>query len=104
VLGLVIALGAFLAGPSVTAVRIRRGMVRSLTWVRGRAGLRTGRLRGVLRGAALGLAVLVFVFLDQPSDLAVLVIALLLVVCLAVIQFLDQPVTVDRTTAAPGPS
>ncbi len=41
---------------------------------------------------AVGLAVLVFVFLDRPSGLAVLLIALLLllVVCLAAIQFLDQ--------------
>ncbi|RSM60396.1 hypothetical protein DMH04_54095 [Kibdelosporangium aridum] len=102
VLGLVVALGTFLAGPSVTAVRIRRGVVRSLAWLRGRAGLRSGRLggwvhtyRGVLRGAAVGLAVLVFVFLDRPSGLAVLLIALLLVVFLAVIQFLDQPVAAE---------
>lgn len=100
VVGLVVALGAFLAGPSVTAARIRGGVVRSLTWLRGRTGLRTGRVggwvhtyRGVLRGAAVGLAVLVFVFLDRPSGLAVLTIALLLVVCLVVIQFLDQPAT-----------
>jgi hypothetical protein len=96
-LGLVIALGAFLAGPSATAVRVRSGVLRSVNWLR-QQGLRTGRVgifvhayRNALRGAAIGLAVLIFVFLDRPSGLAVLVIALLLALCLAVIQLLDQP-------------
>lgn len=95
VLGLVVALGAFLAGPAVTAVRIRTASARALTWLR--AGLRTGPVGGwvhthvvALRGAAVGLAVLVFVFLDRPSGGTVLLLAGLLVVCLAVIQFLDQ--------------
>jgi hypothetical protein len=98
VVGLVVALGAFLAGPSTTAVRIRGGVTRGLGWLRGRSGLRAGKAgawvhtyRGVLRGAAVGLAVLIFVFLDRPSGLTVLLIALLLVVVLAVIQFFDQP-------------
>jgi hypothetical protein len=100
VLGLVVALGAFLTGPAVTAVRIRGGASQGLRWLREqatRAGLRTGPVGGwvhthrvALRGAVLGLAVLIFVFLDRPSGVAVLVIASLLVVCLAVIQFLDQ--------------
>lgn len=100
VLGLVVALGAYLAGPSATARRIRGASVRALARVRGRSGVRTGRLgewvhthRGVLRGVAVGVAVLVFVFRDRPSGFAVLMIALLLVVCLAVIQFLDRPVS-----------
>ncbi|HWM02067.1 MAG TPA: hypothetical protein VNP92_06975 [Actinophytocola sp.] len=49
--------------------------------------------RGVLRGAAV--AVLVFVFLDRPSGLAVLLIVPGLVVCLALVQFLDHPVPTD---------
>jgi hypothetical protein len=104
VVGLVVALGAFLAGPSTTAVRIRGGVVAGLGWLRGRTGLRSGRVgawvhsfRGVLRGVAVGLAVLIFVFLDRPSGLTVLLIALLLVVVLAVIQFLDQPVSAEPT-------
>jgi hypothetical protein len=104
VVGLVVALGAFLSGPSTTAVRIRHGVVGGLGWLRGRTGLRSGRVgawvhayRGVLRGAAVGLAVLLFVFIDRPSGLTVLLIALLLVICLAVIQFLDQPVTAEPT-------
>lgn len=101
VLGLVVALAAFLAGRSAAAVGIRRAATGSVAWLRGRgakAGLRTGRAgtwvhtyRGVLRGAAVGVAVLVFVFLDRPGAGAVVTIALVLVVCLAVIQVFDQP-------------
>jgi hypothetical protein len=98
VVGLVVALGAFLAGPSTTAVAIRGGVARGLGWLRNRSGLRSGKAgawvhtyRGVLRGVAVGLAVLIFVFIDRPSGLTVLLIALLLVVVLAVIQFFDQP-------------
>ncbi|TWP49635.1 hypothetical protein FKR81_23145 [Lentzea tibetensis] len=108
VLGLITALGAFLTGPSATAVRIRHAGAGALAWLRGLSGLRAGRLgtwvhtyRGVLRGAALGLAVLVLVFLDQPTGLAVLMVAVLLAVFLAVIQFLDQPATAAPT---PGPT
>ena len=100
-LGLVVALGAFLAGRATAAVGIRRAATGAVAWLRGRgarAGLRTGRAgawvhtyRGVLRGAAVGAAVLVFAFLDRPGAGAVVAIALALVVCLAVIQFLDQP-------------
>ncbi|HET9138991.1 hypothetical protein [Actinophytocola sp.] len=107
VLGLVIALGAFLTGPSVTAVRIRAAGRRSATWLRERglrAGLRTGRVGGwvhrnrtLLRGAALGVAVLIFIFLDRPNGFAVLMIALVLVALLAVIQLLDQPASPDTS-------
>jgi hypothetical protein len=46
--------------------------------------------RAALRIEVIGLAVLVFLFLT-PSGVAAIVIALVLVVCLGVIQFLDQP-------------
>ncbi len=105
VLGLVVALGAFLAGPSVTAVRLRAGAKQVLDGLRergDRAGLRTGRFggwvhtyRGALRATAVGLAALVFVFLDRPSGAAVLVLAVLLLACLALIQFFAQPSTSD---------
>jgi hypothetical protein len=107
VLGLVVAGGAFLTGPAVTAVRLRGSAGRAVAWLRDRAtkaGLRTGPVgawvhthAGALRVAAVGLAVLIFVFLDRPSGLAVLTIALSLVAFLAVIQFLDQkPVRAGR--------
>jgi hypothetical protein len=98
---LVVAFGAFLTGPSVTATAIRRGLTKGMAWLReggARAGLRTGPVGGwvhahgtALRIAAAALAVLVLAFLDRPSGLTVLLIAVLLVVGLGVIQFLDQP-------------
>ncbi|QRP43271.1 hypothetical protein [Amycolatopsis sp. FDAARGOS 1241] len=96
--GIVVALGAFLAGPSSTAVHIRQGVVKGLAWLRSRSGLRATGLgkwvhtyRVALRAGAVAIAVLVFLFLNQPSGLAVLLIAVVLLVVLAVIQFLDYP-------------
>lgn len=101
VLGVVVALGALLTGPSAAAVRIRRNVRAGLAWLRrrgARAGWRGSRIgawvhtyRVALRVAVLGVAVGVLAFLDQPSVLTVLVIAVLLVFCLGVIQFLDLP-------------
>jgi hypothetical protein len=100
VLGLVLAFAGFLAGRSDSAVRTRR-------WVAGRLhGIRGGpaptgpvgsfvrtHLRG-LRIGAVAVAVLAFVFLEQPTGAAILVIAALLLVVLAVIEFLGRPVEV----------
>ncbi|MFF5992089.1 hypothetical protein [Prauserella flavalba] len=113
VVSLVVALGAFLTGPSATAVGIRRGASKAIGWLRGggaRAGLRTGPVGPwvhahltALRFGLIGVAVLVFVFLNRPSGLTVLVIALILVFALGVLQFLDQPRPADdgRKPAAP---
>lgn len=106
VLGLVVALGAYLSGPS--AVRLRAAGARFLAWLRER-GPSTGPVgrwvhtyRRVLRGTAVALAALIFVFLDRPSGAAVLVLAALLAVCLAVIQFLAQPPPGASAAEAPG--
>jgi hypothetical protein len=57
---------------------------------------------GLLRIASTGLAVLVFILIDLPTGLDVLLIALGLVVVLAVIEFLDQtpelPTSAGTTT------
>ena len=113
VLGLIIALGAYLTGPAAGAVQVRGALGRAV------AGVRRGRVAEalgagpvgpwvhahvrLLRAAALGLAVLVFVLLDRPTGMAVVLLALGLVVALAVIEFLDHvPVaeTPAETTAA----
>ena len=53
------------------------------TWVRGHVkGLRVG---------AVAVAVLAFVFMEQPTGVTILVIAALLLVVLAVIEFLARP-------------
>lgn len=63
-----------------------------------------------LRIGAVALAVLAFVFLATPSGVAILVIATLLLVALAVIEFLARPgpeqdgdVPTDATEAPPAP-
>ena len=99
-LGLVVALGGYLAGRSAGAVQIRSALGRMFTGLgRGRVGraLRSGPVgpwvyayRGLLRGTAVGLAVLVFVLLDRPSGVDVLFVALGLVLALAVIEFVGQ--------------
>jgi len=100
VLGLVVAVGAALTGPSPWAVRTRRRGVALIAGLRRRVwpaghGRRTGvwvhAHRTTLDLAALIVAVLVFIFLDQPSGVTVLVIAATLGACLGVIQFLARP-------------
>ena len=59
--------------------------------------------RGLLRGAAVGLAVLVFVLLDRPTGLDVALVALGLVLVLGVIEFIGpapEPSTPAAATAA----
>jgi LPXTG-motif cell wall-anchored protein len=101
VLGLVIALGAYLVGPAAGAVQIRGALGRGI------GALRRGRVaealaagpvgpwvhahRQLLRVAVLGLAVLVFVLLDRPTGWDVLLVAVGLVLALGIIEFLDQP-------------
>lgn len=101
VVGIVVAVGAALFGPSTTAVRIRTGVVAGVSWLRehvpvgGRDGGPVGTwvhaYRVPLRVAVLVVGVLIFVFLDQPSGVSVIVIAAIMLVCLGVIQFLDRP-------------
>jgi hypothetical protein len=65
------------------------------------AGWTRKHVRG-LRIGAVALAVLAFVFLTQPSGIAILVIATILLVVLAVIEFLARPVTEAPTEADVG--
>ena len=99
--GLVIAAGAFFTGPSVTAVRTRSALASGLGWLRStgeHAGLSTGPVgtwtyahRTGLRVGAVALAALVFVFLGQPTEVAVILIAVLLLVALGLIELIGRP-------------
>jgi hypothetical protein len=101
VVGLIAAIGAFFTGPSVTAVRTRRGAASGLGWIREtgeQAGLRTGpvgqwtyRYRTGLRIAAVALAIVIFVFWSQPSGVVAIVIAIILVVVLGLIELIGRP-------------
>jgi hypothetical protein len=101
VLGLVVATGAFLTGPSVTAVRTRQGLAGAIGWLQGsaeHAGLRTGPVgswvhanKRALRIATVVLAALVLVFWERPTGKVVLGITLVLLIVLALIEFLGRP-------------
>ena len=109
VVGLIVAIGAFFTGPSVTAVRTRRGLSHGLGWLRTsgeRAGLRTGPVgswtyqhRTALRISAVALFALIFVFLATPSAVSAIVLAVLLLVVLGLIELIGRP-----PVPGPGPA
>jgi hypothetical protein len=112
VAGLVIAAGAFLTGPSVSAVRIRHAFTSGLAWVRQsgeHAGVRTGPVgiwtyahRKGLRISAVALAALLFVFWGRPTAVVVVVIAILLLVVLGLIELIGRrPAAQPATPAGP---
>jgi hypothetical protein len=100
VVGLVIAAGAFLTGPSVSAVRTRQAFTSGLAWVRRggeHAGVRTGPVgtwtyahRKGLRISAVALAALIFVFWGQPSAALVITLVVLLLVVLGLIELIGS--------------
>ena len=109
VLALVVAAGALVTGQSTTAVRTRQGLAHGLGWLRGgaeQAGWRTGPVgtwvyanKTLLRIAAVTLAALAVVFWGQPTGKTIALLAGLLLVALALIEFLSQPP--QRTIVAP---
>jgi hypothetical protein len=107
VLGLVVAAGAFLVGPSVTAVKTRAAFASALGWVRAEgehAGLRTGPVgtwtythKTALRISAVALAALIFVFWGQPTAGVVIGITIMLLVALGLIELIGRPVSQPKT-------
>jgi hypothetical protein len=100
VVGLIVAAGGFLAGPSAATVRIRRAFTHGLGWIRhggerhgvstGPAGRWTYTHRKALRISAVALAALVFVFWGQPTAVTAIVIAVVLLVVLALIELIGS--------------
>jgi hypothetical protein len=101
VLGLVVAIGAFFTGPSVTAVRTRAGFASALGWIRSggeRKGLTTGPAgrwtyahRYALRICAVGLFAVIFVFQGRPSAAGIIVLVVLLLLVLGLIELIGRP-------------
>jgi hypothetical protein len=100
-LGLVVAIGAFLTGPSATAVRTRGAFTSGFVWIRKageREGVSTGPVgrwtyahRTALRVSAVGLAAILFVFWGRPTALVVILLAVLLLVVLGLIELIGRP-------------
>jgi hypothetical protein len=101
VLGLIVALGAFVTGPSFIASRIRSSLSSGIEWLQTwteQRGLCVGTVgpwvyENVrwLRATVLVAAGLVFVVWNQPSVLVVVSLTGVVVVALAVVAFLSRP-------------
>jgi hypothetical protein len=99
--GLVVAAGAFLTGPSVSALRTRSAISGSLGWLRRTGemhGVRTGPVgqwtyehRVLLRAGAVSLAAVIFVFSGPPSVTEVVLIVVVLLVALGLIELIGRP-------------
>lgn len=111
VVGLVIAAGAFLVGPSVTAIRIRKGATSGIGWLRARgerAGVRTGPVgawtgahKTGLRVGAIALVGLIFVFWGHPTAAVVIWLVVILLVLLALIELLGGRPGAPGASAGP---
>ncbi len=113
VLGLVVALAAFLAGPSTAAVRTRatfeggigsmRGGAESAGWNTGRFGTWVYSHRRALQITVAILGGLVLMFWAQPTGWVVVWTALAVVLLLGLIEFLATPPAPAATMAAGEP-
>jgi hypothetical protein len=111
VVGLVAAAGAFITGPSVTAVRTRAAFTSGMAWARrsgehagvsaGPVGTWTYAHRHALRISAVALIALLFVFWGQPTAAVVIVLVILLLVILGLIELIGRPPAVRAVPAAP---
>jgi hypothetical protein len=112
VLGLIVAIGAFLTGPSVSAVRTRGAITSGFGWIRSageRGGVSTGPVgrwtyahRTALRVCAVGLAAILFVFWGHPTAAVVILLAVLLLVVLGLIELIGRPPAKPETASQPG--
>jgi hypothetical protein len=101
VVGLVVAIGAYITGPSRAAVQTRSGLKSGTDWIRdtgerhgvssGPAGRWTYQHRQILRIAAVALMALIFVFWGQPTAVVVIVLAVILLVLLGLIELIGRP-------------
>ena len=99
--GLVVAIGAFITGPSHTAIQIRSALKSGLSWIRNfgeRRGVSTGPVgdwtyqhRRGLRIGAVALLALIFVFWGHPTGLVVILLVVILLVLLGLIELIGRP-------------
>ncbi len=106
-LGLLLAFGAWVVGPSRYAVSLRASVRRFALSIRGAAGMeeeldgverRVREHRGLLQAAGVALALIALVLWNQPSFTTVIVVAVLLAVWLVALEVLAP----RRSAARPG--
>ncbi|CAM2813144.1 Integral membrane protein [Prescottella defluvii] len=111
VLGLVIAIGAYLIGGSSSATAVRRGFGKSLDLVRHPRTDRSpntverwaGQLRVPLRCLIIGVAALLLVFWRYPTGLVVFWIVAIALLALLALEVLIRPTRIPRTGDAAEP-
>jgi len=106
---LVVAIGAFITGPSHTAIQTRSALKSGAGWVRNfgeRRGVSTGPVgewtyahRKALRIGAVALMALIFVFWGHPTLLVVIVLVVILLVLLGLIELIGRPAAEPETAA-----
>jgi hypothetical protein len=99
--GLVVAIGAFVTGPSRAAVQARSALTSGAARIRdfaehrgvsaGPAGTWTYAHRKGLRTGTVALFALILVFWDHPTGLVVIVLAILLLLTLGLIELIGRP-------------
>jgi hypothetical protein len=99
--GLVVAIGAFITGPSRTAIQTRSGLKSGVGWIRnfgesrgvsaGPAGEWTYQHRRGLRIGAVALIALIFVFWGHPTGLVVILLVVILLLLLGLIELIGRP-------------
>jgi hypothetical protein len=110
-LGIVVAIAAYLTGPAPAAVATRRGVGHGVAGIRsavgrpegaagGQVATTLGTYRTVLRVATLTIAGLVILFWDRPGPAVVITVAVLAAVVLIVLEVLSAP---PKPAAAPEP-
>jgi len=102
---LIVAIGAFITGPSHTAIQARSGMKSGAGWVRNfgeRRGVSTGPTgewtyahRRALRIGAVALMAVIFVFWGHPTLLVVILLLVILLVLLGLIELIGRPPAAD---------
>jgi hypothetical protein len=113
VLTLAVALVAWMSGPSPAAVAVRRGTSRAIGHARSggeRIGLDTGRFgeflgtyKVALRGAILGLALLVYAMADHPTGGFTLILVVVTGVLVLVVELLSRPAPAVEPSPPPPP-
>jgi hypothetical protein len=99
--GLVIAIGAFITGPSRAAMQTRAALGSGISWLRnfgerrgvssGPVGQWTYRHRRGLRVGAVTLIALILVFWGQPTALTVILLVVILLILLGLIELVARP-------------
>jgi hypothetical protein len=104
---LVVAIGAFITGPSHTAVQTRSALKSGMEWVRNfgeRRGVSAGPVgewtyahRRALRIGAVALMAVIFVFWGHPTLLVVILLVVILLLLLGLIELIGRPPAAPET-------